>query len=276
LRSEAAQRLRRLVASRSARWEQRRFVVEGAKLVGEALASGATIEAVYIDGRGATAAHRELAARCRSGGAEVFELQPGLLARACDTVTPQAIAAVVSMIDVPLSSVMSGRPVLAVACVEMQDPGNAGVILRSAGASGAAAVVFSAGSVDVYNPKTVRSSAGALFHVPVVAGEDRAEEILDELGRSGLRRMGTVVAGGREYTEEDLVAPLALVLGNESRGLPPALGTRLDGLLTIPMAGMTESLNVGVAAAVICFEAARQRRASGSGRRGSTPGIGAA
>jgi TrmH family RNA methyltransferase len=183
-------------------------------------------------------------------------------------VTPQSIAGVVSMLDVPLSSVTGARPLLAVACVEMQDPGNAGAVLRSACASGAGAVVFSAGSVDVYNPKTVRSSAGALFRVPVVAGEPQAEDVLDELGRWGLRRVGAVVAGGLEYTEEDLAAPLALV--------PPALGSRLDGCLSIPMAGATESLNVAVAAAVICFEAARQRRAAGAGRSGGPLGIGTA
>jgi TrmH family RNA methyltransferase len=250
--------------------------VEGPKLLGEALASRATVESVYLDARESTGTDRELAARCRTSGARIFDLQPGLLARACDTVTPQSIAGVVSMVDVPLSSVTGARPLLAVACVEMQDPGNAGAVLRSACASGAGAVVFSAGSVDVYNPKTVRSSAGALFRVPVVAGEPQAEDVLDELGRWGLRRVGAVVAGGLEYTEEDLAAPLALVLGNEARGLPPALGSRLDGCLSIPMAGATESLNVAVAAAVICFEAARQRRAAGAGRSGGPLGIGTA
>ncbi len=251
-------------------------MVEGAKLLGEALASRAAVESVYLDARESTEADRELAAQCHRSGARIFDLQPSVLARACDTVTPQSIAAVVSMVDVPLSTVKSDRPSLAVACVEMQDPGNAGAVLRSACASGAGAVVFSAGSVDVFNPKTVRSSAGALFHIPVVAGEPHPEDVLDELGRWGLRRVGAVAAGGRDYTQEDLARPFALVLGNEARGLPDSLGSRLDGCLSIPMAGATESLNVAVAAAVICFEAARQRRAVGAGPGTVPPGIGAA
>jgi TrmH family RNA methyltransferase len=110
----------------------------------------------------------------------------------------------------------------------------------------------------VFNPKTVRASAGALFHVSVVAG-GHPDAVLDELGRAGLRRLGTAARGGVRYTDADMTGPVAIVLGNEAHGLSGEVASRLDGLLTIPMAGRAESLNVGMAAAVICFEAARQR-----------------
>jgi TrmH family RNA methyltransferase len=118
--------------------------------------------------------------------------------------------------------------------------------------------VFCDGSVDVFNPKTVRASAGALFHVPVVAGGE-VGRVLDDLGDWGLRRLGTVARAGTPYTETDMTGPVALVLGNEAHGLPEGLEPHLDGLITIPMAGRAESLNVGMAAAILCFEAARQR-----------------
>jgi RNA methyltransferase, TrmH family len=133
-------------------------------------------------------------------------------------------------------------------------------------------VVFCAGSVDVYNPKAVRSSAGAVFHVPVVAGCE-AREVFDELARWGLRLMGTAAAGGSDYADTDLAAPVALIFGSESSGLPTELEQRLDERITIPMSAGVESINVAMAAAVLCFEAARQRRAR---LTRSDPGPGAA
>ncbi|GAC1322506.1 MAG: hypothetical protein NVSMB16_16570 [Acidimicrobiales bacterium] len=133
-------------------------------------------------------------------------------------------------------------------------------MLRSAEAAGSAGVICCDGTVDVYNPKCVRASAGALFHVPVVAG-GAAVSVLEALGHRGWTRLGTAVGAGDAYTEVDLTRPVAFVLGNEANGLPEGLGAGLDGLVHVPMQGRTESLNVGMACAVLCFEAARQRRA---------------
>jgi TrmH family RNA methyltransferase len=133
------------------------------------------------------------------------------------------------------------------------DPGNVGTILRSAEAAGAGAVVLTEGTVDAFNPKVVRASAGALFHVPVVGDVPAAD-----LALLGVPLLGAVAAGGRAYDEAPLDQPCALVLGSEAHGLPP--GLRLDGLVTIPHRGRAESLNVAMAATVLCFEAARRRR----------------
>jgi TrmH family RNA methyltransferase len=238
-------------------------VVEGAKLLGEALRAGALIETVFIDAAGAGPTERDLALACEQAGADLRELQAGVLSRACDTVTPQPIAAIVGTVDISLEDLRSRHPDLVVVCADVRDPGNLGTIVRSSGAAGAGAVVCCAGSVDLYNPKSVRASAGALFHLPVVTGVD-AVAVLEELGRRGLGRWGTAARGGRAFTETDLAAPSALVLGNEASGLAVSLDPYLDGTLTIPMAGAVESLNVATAAAIICFEAARQRTAAGS------------
>jgi TrmH family RNA methyltransferase len=256
------QRLRRLVSSRRARWEERTFVVEGPKLVEEALQTGARVTAVYVDPVEAGQMHVQLAERSRAAGAEILELRPGVLARAVDTVTPQPIAALVAMADASLGALTPDRPGPVLVCVGLQDPGNAGAIIRAAAASGAPAVVFCAGSVDPYNPKAVRASAGGIFRVPVVA-TGPVDDVLVRLGSQGRKRLATVARGGQDYLTVDLTAPTALLLGGEAAGLTPGIRESggVDGLISIPMIGGAESLNVAMAGTVLCFEAARQRRA---------------
>ena len=256
-RHQRVERLRRLVRRHSVRASERAFVLEGAKLLVEALDAGVVLEAVFVDQR--AAGHEELLHRARAAGARIHSLEPGVLERVAGTVTPQPVIAVAGWIDVPLDDVLSTD--LVVVCVDVRDPGNAGTVLRSAEAAGAGAVVFCDGSVDVFNPKTVRASAGSLFHVPVVAS-GAPTEVLERLGAAGLQRHATVARGGTPYDEADLAARVAIVLGNEAHGLPAGLDGFLDGGVTVPMAGRAESLNVGMAAAVICFESLRQRRRS--------------
>ncbi|MGH9106910.1 MAG: TrmH family RNA methyltransferase [Acidimicrobiales bacterium] len=293
-RHQRVQRLRRLVGRRSARKAEGRFVVEGANLLEEVLSSGVPVEAVYVDSGWAGASPgppvdalagaspeqarqperldqpdrlEVLLARCFDSGARVFELEPGVLARVAGTVTPQPVMAVVEMpgwrmsdIERHLAEVERQGPQFVVVCVDVRDPGNAGTVVRSAWAAGATAVVCCEGTVDPWNPKAVRASAGAVVHVPVVAAGEAAAT-LDEVGGWGLWRWGTVAEGGCLYDTADLAQPCALVLGNEAAGLPlGGLRPHLDGLISIPMAGGAESLNVGMAAAVVCFEAGRQRR----------------
>ena len=240
-------RLRRLLRRRSDRATERAFVVEGPKLVAEALRANVPIEAVFVD----DGAVVDLLGR----DVPVRHLQKGVLERVADTVTPQPVLAVCATVDVPLELVLDATFV--VVCVDLQDPGNAGTVLRSAEAAGAGAVVFAGASVDPFNPKAVRASAGSLFHVPTVSGGDPVE-VLDRLRGWGIARLGTVARGGTSYDACDLTKPVALVLGNEAHGLPDDLA--LDDAVTIPMAGSGESLNVGMAAAVLTFEVSRQRR----------------
>ncbi len=250
-----------LVSRRATRWQTRRFVIEGPKLLEEALAAGAVIESVYVEASSASTEHLALAEQAAERGALVYRTDPGVLARVSDATTPQPIAAVVEMIDRSLDQLAGVRTGLVVVAVDMQDPGNAGTVIRSAAASGAAAVVFPAGAVDVFSPKTVRASAGAVFHIPVVAGA-AVEDVLDTAADWGMRRLATAARGGRSYDEVDLAGPAVIVLGSESHGLPSRLADRVDATITIPMVGASESLNVAMAATVVCFEAARQRRST--------------
>ena len=228
--------------------------MEGSKILDEAMRGGAEVLDVFA----APDADDRVVEQAVGRGARRHDLAQGVLERVADTVTPQPVAAIVANVDVDLEALRTAE--LLVMCVDVRDPGNLGTVLRVAESSGAGGVICCEGSVDAYSPKTVRASAGSLFHVPVVAGGEPLE-VLDRIGRWGVHRVGTDAHRGVAYDAVDLTVPTALVLGNEAHGLPQALTDELDGTVTIPMVGRTESLNVGMAAAVLCFESARQRRA---------------
>ena len=230
-------------------------MLEGPTLLAEALSAGATVDAVYA----AEGWDHPVLESARAAGIPLHAVAAGVVERVADTVTPQPVLAIAPAIDVPIGAVRDAS--LLVVCAGVADPGNLGTVLRVAEAGGAEGVLCCAGSVDVYNPKTVRASAGSLFHIPVVVG-GQPGEVLAELGTWGLHRLATRPDGDRAYDRTDLTRRVAVVLGNEARGLDATLDHVLDDDVSIPMAGRTESLNVAMAAAVIVFEAARQRRAA--------------
>ncbi len=257
--SQKVSRLRRLIGHRSARQAEGAFVAEGAKVVGEALGALGRVETVFFDPAAAGPAEADVVERALAAGSSVFELGPGVLERVAGTVTPQPLLAIVPVLDRDLDEL--SRDGVVVVCADVRDPGNLGTVLRSAEAAGARGVVCAEGTVDPYNPKCVRASAGALFHVPLVVGGNTVQ-VLGQLGTWGLHRLGTSARGGESLWVTDLTGPLALVLGNESGGLPPEVEAGLDGHVTIPIEGRAESLNVGMAATVLVYEVARQRRAA--------------
>lgn len=233
-------------------------MVEGRKSLHDALAGGATVETVYLDRSAADESEVGVSGAAAAAGAELVEVQPGVLSRACDTVSPQPVAATVRMLDVDLAELVGDRPSFVAVLVGIGDPGNAGSLLRSVAAAGRGAVVLSAGCVDLYNPKTVRASAGAIFRLPVCTGATR-EEIVAQLRGRAFRVLAAVATDGIPYTDADLSGPVALLLGNEAHGLPVELVRAADAAVTIPIEEGTESLGVAAAGAVLCFEAARQR-----------------
>ncbi len=245
-------RLRRLLYERSARQAEGVFVAEGVTLLREALDAGIVPEAVFY----APDADASLVQEAFDRGAAVFALADGVMESVADAVTPQPVCAVLSATEASLDALAPDGVV--VVAVDVRDPGNAGTLIRSAAAAGAVGVVLCSGCVDLHSPKTVRSTAGALFRLPVVTSLV-VDAVLSTLGAVGRRRLAAVARDGDDYTTIDLTGPIALVVGNEAHGLPDDLDG-IDGRVTIPMPGAAESLNVGVAAAVLCFEAARQQR----------------
>ena len=219
-------------------------MVEGTGLVAAAFEQHWDVEAVFL-----AAGHQWEAPMA----VPTYELGPGVIERVASTDTPQPVMAVVRRKASSLEE-LRGKSFVLVGD-RITDPGNAGTMLRSAEAAGADAVVFTDGSVDVFNPKVVRSSAGALFNVPVVV--DVA--LTDVLALDGYRSWGTSSHQGSAYTTLDWRGPTMLVLGNEAHGLPD--DAPVDGWVTIAHVGRAESLNVAMAATVLVFEVARQRSA---------------
>ena len=211
-------------------------------------------------------AEPRIVAQAETATSTVHRVPSGTLARATGTVTPQHVAAIAVAPLRPLADTVraAARGPLALVLVGIADPGNAGTLLRAAEASGAAAAIFCDGSVDPTNPKCVRASAGALFHVMVSTGGD-ALDVLGKLGRVEVLRAATTTRDGRPCSDADLTGPVAIVLGNEAHGLDPVIAASLDELLTIPMEGRSESLNVAMAGSILCYEALRQRRATRKG-----------
>lgn len=250
--SARVKRLRQLIERSTMRAREGAFVVEGPTLVGDALDAGVELECLFV-APGTTA---PVVDRAADAGVEVFELAAGVLERVATTATPQPVLAIARAVDVDLDKLAGVS--LIVVCVGIRDPGNLGTVLRSAEASGVGGIICCEGSVDLYNPKCVRASAGSLFHTRIVARGEPVK-VLGTLGEWGLNRLGTRAVGGEPYHRVDLTVPTALVLGNEAHGLSSAAADALDGWVSVPQQGRAESLNVGMAAAVLCFEAARQR-----------------
>ena len=231
-------------------------MAEGPKVIRAAHEGGAEIRELYL-GPDADPAVEDLGVE---SGAVVQRLAAGVIERVASTVTPQSEIALVSRPQASLESLATARLVLV--GVAVQDPGNAGTMVRTALAAGASGILFTEGSVDVFSPKTVRSSAGAVFALPVIEGLPAAGA-LDEIGRQGLTRLGTDADSGEDLYEAHLSDRTAVIVGNEANGLPSELVPYLDRTVRIPMLGPADSLNVAVASAVVCFELLRRRRALG-------------
>ena len=211
----------------------------------------------------AAAAHPDLVAAAAGSGVTWLAVDDAALASLADTVQPQGVVAVCRFLDVPLTALLDAVPRLLVVCADIRDPGNAGTVVRCADAAGAAGVVLSGSSVDPYNGKAVRASAGSLFHLPLVVDPD-TPEVVHAARRRGL----TVLAadGEGELDLDDaiddglLARPTAWVMGNEAHGLPEELTSVADHRVRIPIHGSAESLNLATAAAVCLYASARAQR----------------
>lgn len=212
------------------------------------------------------ARHPELIERAVELGVAVHLASDRVLEALSETVTPQGLVAVCDLRDAPLATVAAATPRLVAVLAAVRDPGNAGTVLRTADAAGADAVIFTDGSVDAYNGKCVRASAGSLFHLPVVVGVPAAQAV------SALRAAGLQIlaADGSAQTDLDeiedagsLGRPTAWLFGNEAWGLPPDVLALADRAVRVPIRGRAESLNLAAAAAVCLYASARAARTPG-------------
>lgn len=254
----AARRLLR----RKDRDQHGRFLAEGQQAVREAVAAGAVVELFVTSG--ARTRHTDLVEAATQAGARISTVTDEALTSLAETMNPQGILAVCRQRDVPLAEALSRGPRLVAVLVANRDPGNAGTVLRTADAAGATVVVFAGDTVDPYNGKCVRASAGSLFHVDVVRAAS-AQAAVEALRSAGLLVLATQPRGETDLDglicDGSLAAGTAWLFGSEAHGLPADLAATADRRVSIPIHGRAESLNLAAAAAVCLYASAHAQRA---------------
>ena len=250
--------LRRL-SQRSFRQQVKKFLAEGPQAVREAVRHRPDVVVEIYLAEDAADTSRAIADEARTAGLPVIEVPEPVLLALTETVHPQGIAAVCSYLDSEPTQLLAEAN-LVVLLDRVRDPGNAGTILRTADAAGADAVLLSSESVDLYNGKCVRSSAGSLFHVPVATGVAAAETLASARDHD-LRVLAADAAGELSLPDADdvLAGPTLWVFGNEAHGLAAELATAVDHRVSIPIVGAAESLNLSAAAAVCLYASAFAR-----------------
>jgi RNA methyltransferase, TrmH family len=257
-RLKAARRL----TKRAFRQHERAFLAEGPQAVAEAIRCGAQVSELFVTAP-ARSRHRDLVTAVADAGIPVHVVSGEVMGELAQTVTPQGLLAVCGFLDVPLAAAVTPATRLAALLANVRDPGNAGTVLRTADAAGAQAVVFADASVDPYNGKCVRASAGSLFHLPVVAGASMQDAVA-AMRRAGMRIIAADGRSGRSLDDPDVRArldePTAWMFGNEAWGLPADLAALADEAVAVPIYGQAESLNLAAAAAVCLYASARAQR----------------
>ncbi len=241
---------------KDARSETGLFLLEGPQGLKEVLAEPDIIVELYAT-EAAVERHSELFDQLAATKVAVQLVSERVLAAMADTSTPQGVLAVCRQIDVHIDAVIANRPKLVAFLANIRDPGNAGTVLRAADAAGADAVIFSAGSVDLYNPKVIRSTTGSIFHLQVVTGVDIIDA-LDELKKAGLQVFAADGGGDliTDLNSETLKQPTVWVFGNEAWGFEQETLDHADRIIGLPIYGAAESLNLATAASVCLDESA--------------------
>lgn len=242
---------------RRARDEAGLTLVDGIRELGRALDGSATVVELFVDADRLADAGREVVSRARSSGASMIAVAGGVLDRLAYGDRSEGVVATVRIPDLSLERLRLPQDPLVVVVEGVEKPGNLGAILRTADAAGADAVIAADPRTDLFNPNAVRASLGTIFAVPVAAGS--SEEVRIRLLRDGIVPVAARVDALTVYTEVDLRGPVALVLGSEAEGLSPAWSDDEVTAVRLPMLGVADSLNVSIAAAVLLYEARRQR-----------------
>ncbi len=246
------------LAKKQRRAEARLFLVEGPQATREALLFRPDlVEDIFLTPM-ARERNPDVVELAERSGCDLTMASDAVIEHMADTVTPQGVVAVARYLDVPLDSVLAAEVAHLVVLHQVKDPGNVGNIIRTADAAGVDAVIVTAESVDVFNPKVVRASTGSVFHIPVVMGVELAPTI-ESLKGAGLTIFAADAEGvslGQVRGEGGLDAPLAWLLGNEAHGLSPDDELLAHATVSVPMFGDAESLSLQTAAAICIYEAA--------------------
>ncbi|MGO4536297.1 TrmH family RNA methyltransferase [Leifsonia sp. 2MCAF36] len=250
------------LAKRSARSETGLFLLEGPQAVLEALTFRPELMVDLFATPTALERYPEIARLAAEVDLEVEYVSEHVLDAMADTVTPQGFVAVARQFPTSIREIFAGEPKLVAILEEVRDPGNAGTIIRAADSAGADAVVLTGRTVDLYNPKVVRSTTGSLFHLPVAVGADLAD-VIGRAHSAGLQVLAADIKGEDLLSarrDGELAQPTAWVFGNEAHGLADELLTLVDRVVTVPIYGRAESMNLATAASVCLYESAFAQR----------------
>ena len=254
LNSPHVARVKALIGSRGVKERKAagQFVAEGLQCVREALVakSGPTIETLYVTSNG----RRKLEELADLASLNVVDVSDEVMKEMSETITPQGILAVCAITNVSLDSLTLNGSRRFIYLSEVQDPGNAGTILRSADAFGMDAVITSPGSVDMYSPKVVRSTAGSLWHIPVFEAV-----AIDEVVKRGINAFSLGADGSKKLSDYQISGDTLAVFGNEARGLSTGQNVDSIDVVSIPMPGNAESLNLSAAASIVMYHLANMR-----------------
>lgn len=249
--NEQIKKVKKLIKSAKERREAGLYIVEGIRMVKEIPPSD--VEAIYI----AESAQAKFAdVLNKFSNTEPVIVKDNVFEGMSDTNTPQGIMALIKMHTYTISDVLGGKPFILIA-EHLQDPGNLGTIIRTAEGAGATGVILSADSVDIYNPKVIRSTMGSVFRVPIYVSSDLAADI--DILRSKDITIYAAHLSGKQFYDNDYTTGCAFLIGNEGNGLSDEISAKANSLLKIPMMGSVESLNAATSTAVICYEVLRQR-----------------
>ena len=250
-------RLVSLKKKRKARDEEKVFLVEGIRMFREMPLE--ILREVYVS-ETFYRKERKTAEQVLAGSRIMPEvLSDTVFGYVSDTRTPQGVLCVARQPERKLKETAAGKRPHIVVLEHLQDPGNLGTILRTAEGAGVTGIVMDRECVDIYNPKTIRSTMGSVYRMPFCYVEDLHGAVL-ELKEMGIHIYAAHLAGQQDYDEEDYSVPCAFLIGNEGNGLTEETAELADTYIRIPMEGQVESLNAAVAASVLMFEASRQRR----------------
>lgn len=250
-------RLVNLKKKKKARDEERVFLVEGIRMFREVPTD--QLEEVYVSESFYKKEKDTVEAVLQGTGIRPEELSDTVYAYASDTKTPQGVLCVVRQMEYPLEKVITGQCPMIMVLEHLQDPGNLGTILRTAEGAGVTGIVMDRECVDIYNPKTIRSTMGSIYRMPFCYVED-LKAAIGSLKEAGIGVYAAHLDGRHDYDEEDYGRPCAFLIGNEGNGLSRETAELADIYIKIPMEGQVESLNAAIAASVLMFEAGRQRR----------------
>lgn len=243
--------------------EENVFIVEGIRMTGELPAGQAKkvylSESLYRRMEG-NVEDKNLQSVARLVKAVPFEvLADKVFEHVSDTKTPQGILAVVNQKEYSMEEVLHMETPLLMVLDNLQDPGNLGTIVRTAEGAGVDAVIMSRDCVDIYNPKTIRSTMGSIYRMPFLYADDIGA-VIDEMNQSGIHTYAAHLEGKNTYDREDYRRGTAFLIGNEGNGLRKEIADKAGCWIRIPMCGKVESLNAAIAASILMFEAGRQRR----------------